>query len=162
MGESFKPWARRTVHRMEAKDPTGLVRTARKAIEAKIIRREKGTKINDFFWYNFDKKYPGDLLIHISGVGTMHSAKTGFLDGFKDGLNVLADRLEANDPEFEGIKRVVGWSDFVLRNKRAIEQRYGFDVPESEINKDKEGWALAVMEREKFITRPWNRKGHSL
>src|SRR6185436_15716521 len=96
MGENFKPWARRAVHRMEAVDRTGIVRTARKVIEASIIKREKGTKINDYFWYNFDEKYPGDLLINISGVGTMGSAKRGFLDGFKNGLDGLADRLIAD------------------------------------------------------------------
>jgi len=147
---------------MEAVDRTGIVRTARKVIEASIIKREKGTKINDYFWYNFDEKYPGDLLINISGVGTMGSAKRGFLDGFKNGLDgledrLIADRLKTKDREFEGIKRIAGWSDFVLRNKRSFEQKYGFDVPESEIHKDKEGWALAIMEREKFITKPWNK-----
>ena len=113
---------------------------------------EGGVRVNDSFWYHVSAEYPGSVAIHLyrthidEGIG---GAKA-FLTTYKEGLNELADRLE-NDPALSGISTITGWSKLVYEHPRPMEL-LGFEVTERD---DEKGEALAVMSRERFLSRPW-------
>src|SRR5262245_40878023 len=120
MGEKFRRELRQSIHSLEAKDPTRVVKKARETSESAFIRSQGGIRINEWLWYDFDSHYPKQLNLHVSAVGSTKQARVEAFRAYKAGMDILAGRLAANDPAFEGIETVAGWSELVLENRGAL------------------------------------------
>lgn len=116
------------------------------------VRRHGGVRVNDVFWYHVSKEYPGQIGIHIFATDlgkTLGEAKR-FLNKYKEGLDALVHRLDA-DQTLAGITHVVGGSKLLYEHPDFATQ-LGFEITKrDELKKE----ALAVMARQKFLTRPW-------
>lgn len=111
-----------------------------------------GVRVNDSFWYHVSKEFPGQIGVHLYATNVDKTITGGkaFLKTYTDGLNELARRLE-NDPKLADINAITGWSKLVYENPKLM-ALLGFEITERDEEKKE---ALAIMSREKFLTRPW-------
>ncbi len=113
---------------------------------------QDGVRVNDSLWYDVSKEYPGQVGIHLYATSVDKTIAGGkaFLKNYTEGLNELASRLES-DPKLADIKEITGWSKLVYENPKLV-QLLGFEITERDEEKKE---ALAIMSREKFLSRPW-------
>lgn len=124
--------------------------TVRTASRESSIFLKGGEIINDSFWYDVSKKYPGQIGIHLfpTIIDKSIAGARAFIDVYKQGLNELARRMES-DPKLADITHVTGWSKIVYENPKLLEL-LGFKVTERDEEKKE---ALAIMSREDFLQR---------
>lgn len=116
---------------------------------------QDGVRINDALWYHLSKEYPDEIGIHVfaADIGKGLDEAKAALSLFRSGLDELARQLET-DPKLAHISQIAGWSKLIYDNPRLME-KMGFEVAERHDDKQR---SLAIISREKFLTRPWLRK----